>query len=187
MKKMMSGFIAILSFVLFSCNSNDQKDPKDIADEKNDKKMENTKMADDAGFVTDVADGGMLEIKLGELAQTKASLVIVKDLAKMLISDHTKANNELAEAARKSNISMATGLSADRQKKYDDLAAKTGIDFDKEYTDLLKSAHEKTIKKLEEEIAGGHNADIKAWATTTLPVIKHHAEMVAQVYDKVRK
>lgn len=188
MKQFMIGLLAIGCLTVMACNNaGKETDAKEMADDKNDKKMEVTKVDNDADFVTAVADGGMLEVKLGELAQSKSGSALVKDLAKMLVNDHTKANNELAEAARKNNITMATGLSSDNQAKYDDMAAKSGVDFDKAYTALLKSAHEKTIGKLDDEIANGHNADVKAWATATLPVIKHHSEMVVQVHDKVHK
>lgn len=188
MKKIMTIMAVCCSFAFISCD-NDKKetDSKEIAEDKNEAKFDNTKMENDAEFVTDVADGGMLEVKLGELAQTKAGSADVKELGKMLTAEHAKANGELAVAAAKNNITMASGLSTDNQKKYDDLAAKSGAEFDKDYTHFLKEAHEKTIKKIEDEIANGKNADIKAWATATLPVIKNHADMVNKVHDKVNK
>lgn len=189
MKKTFLATVAIASLFIVSCNSSDtdSTDSKKQAETQNEQKFDDTKMENDAEFVTDVADGGMLEVKLGDLAQTNSTNAQVKELGMMLKNEHAKANADLVAAAKKNNVTVAADISNDSKKKYDDLAVKKGADFDKDYTALLKDAHAKTIEKLEKEISDGKNADIKAWATATLPVIKHHNEMILKVHDDVRK
>src|SRR5690606_24592746 len=114
------------------------------AEEANEQKFNNA-MEDDAEFVVSVADGGMLEVRLAEMAQTKATSQEVKDFAGMILSDHTKVNEELKNISLQKNISIPASLSDDKQEKYDDLNKKTGVDFDKAYISSMIKDHKKDI------------------------------------------
>ena len=48
------------------------------------------------------AQAGMVEVKLGEVAAQKATKPDVKEFGAMMVSDHSKANNELKAIAAKS-------------------------------------------------------------------------------------
>lgn len=58
--------------------------------------------APDQQFVTEAAEGGMLEVKLGELASQKGVSQEVKTFGKTMVTDHTKVNEELKALAQKS-------------------------------------------------------------------------------------
>lgn len=68
-------------------------------------------------------------------------------------------------------------------KKYDELAKKTGADFDKAYLSAIIDDHKKNIKLFERESKRGDDAELKSWATNTLPTLRHHLEM-AQAIEK---
>lgn len=68
-------------------------------------------------------------------------------------------------------------------KKYDELAKKTGVDFDKAYLSAIIDDHKKNIKLFERESKRGDDAELKSWATNTLPTLRHHLEM-AQTIEK---
>ena len=180
MKKVIGYSFIALAISVASCNNGDDKstDAKDVAKDQNDKKFDSTNKEDDAKFAVNVADGGMLEVKLGQLAQMNGSSAAVKEFGKSMVTDHTKAGDELKAAAQKYNISLPAALSDDSQKTYDKLAAKKGADFDKDYTDQMKDDHEKTIKAFQKEADNGNNAELKGWAATTLPTLQHHLDMV---------
>jgi len=187
MKKLFVAF-AVVS-LLAACNSEEKKadqDSKDVAMDKNEKKFDTTDLKDDTKFVVEAADGGMLEVKLGELAQTNGAAPDVKMLGKMMVTDHGKANEELKTVAQKYNISIAAGLSDKYQKEYNELAAKKGKDFDKAYTDLMVDDHENDIKAFQDEADKGKIAELKTWASGKLPVLQHHLEMSKQAKDAVK-
>ncbi len=56
-------------------------------------------MDEDTEFMNEAASGGMMEVELGQLAANKAVSADVKKFAKMMVDDHTKANNELKSLA----------------------------------------------------------------------------------------
>jgi putative membrane protein len=184
MKKLL--ILAVFSVMALSaCDTKKAEDSKEVAEEQNEAKFDSTKMDDDAEWAVAVADGGMLEVKLGELAQTNASAASVKDFGMMMTKDHGAANSEFEKLAEQYNISLPTTLSEKSQKIYDDLAAKTGADFDKAYMNAMKDDHEEDIEMFKEEAEEGKNADLKAFASKTLPTLEKHLETVKNIKDKM--
>jgi len=192
MKKTILGLIACSSLILAaSCSDNQSTDSKEVAKESNEQKVDSNKlpaqMEDDSKFAVAAADGGMLEVQLGKLAATNASSKTVKDLGKMMVSDHSAANEELKALAARKNITLPSGLSDKSQKIYDKLAAKTGSDFDKAYTEDMVDDHNEDISDFKKEVDKGTDADVKAWAAGKVPVLEHHLEMSKTAKDAVHK
>lgn len=134
----------------------------------------------DKKFVKCVAEDGLYEVKISELAKTNALSIDVKVLANHMIEDHSKANSELKELAEKKGIEVPAVMSSKAIKYYDKLAKKQSKDFDKAYTKCLMMDHNKDICKFKKEIKKGGDTDIKAWAAKTLPVLEHHKEMIEE-------
>ncbi len=59
----------------------------------------------DAVFAVKAAQGNMAEIKMGELAAQKASNADVKAFGQQMVTDHTKANDELNGGDRRQRSS----------------------------------------------------------------------------------
>jgi putative membrane protein len=189
MKTTITTLLAATVLAMFTAcgnSENNTADSKEVAKDQNDAKFDDTKMEDDTKFAVAAADGGMMEVELGKLAQTNASLQQVKDFGKMMVEDHSKANDELKALAQQKNISLPSALSDDKQKKYDDLAAMKGRDFDKAYTDFMVSDHKDDIEEFKDEAEKGADADIKNWAGGKVPVLEHHLEMAQAAKDAVK-
>src|SRR3954468_15081142 len=73
---------------------------------------------DSKEFAMKAAEGGMLEVKLSQLAQQKATSQEVKDLARKIEQDHTQANNQLTAVARQKNINLPNDLQGESQEYY---------------------------------------------------------------------
>lgn len=135
----------------------------------------------DREFITKAVAGGMLEVKLGELAQQKASAADVKQFGQHMVDDHGKANTELKQLAESKNVPVATELKGDEKKMYDKLSALSGADFDRQYITGMIQDHKDDIADFEKESKEGKDSEAKAWATKTLPTLKSHYEMIQQV------
>jgi putative membrane protein len=134
----------------------------------------NALSAQDKKFADAAATGGMMEVMLGQLASSNASNATVKSLGAMMVKDHGKANDELKKWASASGYTLPTSLNADQQKKYDDLKAKKGAEFDRMYADLMVSDHQKDIAEFKKQASEGSEASLKSFASTTLPTLEHH-------------
>jgi putative membrane protein len=178
MKRLTGIFSFAIALTLISgCGEKHEDDSKKMAEDFNESKFDNTGMEDDMKFVIDAADGGLLEVKLGELAKTKAVMPEVKEHAQHMIDDHSKANEELKALAAQKNITLPQDLSEDHKKDFNDLNEKSGEDFDKAYVEFMVKDHKKDIDKFEEEYNKGKDEDIKKWASEKLPTLRHHLEM----------
>jgi putative membrane protein len=184
MKKITLTSFVLASMLLFSaCDSNKSEDTKDVAEEQNEQKLDDTSLEDDSEFAVAAADGGMMEVQLGELAQTNATSADVKKFAKTMAEEHGKANEELKALAQLKNITLPMSLSDDKQKKYDDLSKKKGTEFDKAYISYMVDDHKEDVSEFEEAAEDAKDAEVKSWAAGKVPTLKHHLEMAEALND----
>jgi putative membrane protein len=195
MKKLsFATLIAIAAFAFQSCN-NTPKDAKENADSLN-KTKDTTKnvaatggiavTSKDAKFATDAANGGMAEVALGKLAQTKATNVQVKSFADMMVTDHSKANEELMAIAKAKNITLPAAPDADHQKKLEDLSKLSGKDFDKAYVDAMVDGHKKTLDLMQMAAKDCKDTELKAFAAKTAPVVETHLDAIKKIHDSMK-
>lgn len=138
----------------------------------------------DQKFMETAAAGGMLEVEWGKLAQSKSQDAQVKDFGSMLVKDHSAAGDELKSLAGSKGVSLPASLPKDEQKKLDKLDKSKN--FDKDFVKDNVSAHKKVIKAFEKESKSGKDADVKAFATKTLPTLQAHLQH-AQDMEKAMK
>jgi len=136
-------------------------------------------------FYTDAAQGGMTEVELSKLALRKSQNAEVKKFAQMMVSDHGKANDELKALAGKKSVKLPDGVSSGQKSTIEDLGKLTGADFDKKYVETMVKDHEKTVALFEDN-ADNSDAEIKAFATKTLPTLKSHLEMINGIHSKMK-
>jgi putative membrane protein len=131
---------------------------------------------DDTDFAVTAANSGMAEVKASEVAQQKAQDQRVKDYAAMLVQDHTKANEELKTLAANKNITLPAAPGEEQLQDISDLNEKSGADFDKEYMGMMVDDHQMDVDLFEEAAEDSDDAEIRAFASKTLPTLKKHLE-----------
>ncbi|MES2514874.1 MAG: DUF4142 domain-containing protein [Bacteroidota bacterium] len=141
----------------------------------------------DKKFVACMALTGLLEIKISELAEANGLAIEVKDIAKHMIDDHSKANNDLKLLADRKNISFPTTLNEKQQKMYDKMAKLKGHDFDKHYIKCIAKGHKKMKCEMKKEVKKGADVDIEAWAQANLPTVQHHQDMTKAACKSIQK
>jgi putative membrane protein len=183
---------AAASFFILSCGGAGQQDAAKDAKDSNATKMDSTGTdtsgagktstipesvsKDDATFVVNAADAGMTEVQLGQLAQQKGMAKDVKDFGAMMEKDHTAAGDKLKALAAQKNITVPPTVSPEMQKNIDDLQKKSGKDFDKAYISMMVDDHKKVISAFEDESKKGSDADIRAFAESTLHTLRNHLQ-----------
>ena len=128
----------------------------------------------DNRFAADAAAGGMAEVKLGELAQEKASDPSVIAFGRRMAEDHTKAGEQLQQVARSQNITLPVALNATDQARYDQLSKLSGPEFDHAYMQMMVKDHERDVAEFQKEASSGKNPAIKHFAAQILPTLEDH-------------
>jgi putative membrane protein len=132
----------------------------------------------DTAFVNAAAVGGLTEVKLGQLAATNGDSAAVKSFGQHMVDDHTKANDELGAIAKGKGATPPSAPDKSHQAIVDKFSSLKGAAFDKAFWKQMHDDHVKTIALFEKESSSGKDADIKAFATKTLPTLKMHLQMV---------
>ena len=140
----------------------------------------------DRKFMEKAAEGGMAEVKLGQLASQKASADQVKQFGQRMVDDHGKANDQLKQLASTKNVTLPTDLDKSTQREYDKLSKLSGADFDREYMKHMVSDHKKDISEFKSESNKAKDADLKQFASSTLPTLQEHLTL-AQSAEQVAK
>lgn len=136
----------------------------------------------DTAFVTEAMKGDNSEVALGNLAEQKGSSAGVKDLGKMLVTDHGAHKQVVAALAQKANVPVTNDLNDEAKAEQKKLDGLSGAAFDKEFVRATVEDHQKDIAKYEQEAKSG-DAQSAAMAKTTLPTLKKHLQS-AQALEK---
>lgn len=154
-------------------STNDERDTTSMMDQ-NDNTAGMGLNDDVADFAVKAANGGMMEVQLGEYASKNATDKSVKDFGAMLAKDHSKANDELKSMASSKNIALPATVGQDKTDMMTDMMKKTGKDFDKDYMNKMVSVHKDDIDMFQKAADDSKDNDIKAFAAKTLPTLKKH-------------
>ena len=131
----------------------------------------------DASFVKMASAAGLAEVSLGKLATDKGQSDAVKTFGQAMVDDHTKAGDELKGIADGKSIPVSSAPMAADVQAADAIGKKDGAAFDAAFKAKMVADHEKVIKLFTKESTSGKDADLKAFATKTLPTLKHHLQM----------
>jgi putative membrane protein len=140
----------------------------------------------DKQFVMKAANGGMAEVAGGQTASQKATNADVKTFGQRMVTDHSKANDELKQLATTKGLALPSAPDAEHQKKLDALSSKTGKAFDKAYMDDMVKDHEEDVAEFQKESTSAQDPDLKNWVTKTLPTLQEHLRMAKDTQKKVK-
>jgi putative membrane protein len=137
--------------------------------------------AADKTFMTTAAADGMAEVELGRLASEKATRQDVKDFGKMMVDDHSKANDELKSLAAQKNVTLPAEPKPQHKAEKARLEKMSGVAFDDAYLKAMVKDHQKAVDLFTREASSGRDPETKAWAAETLPKLKEHLEHVKRL------
>jgi putative membrane protein len=195
--------MALMGFGAAACSdtssnmSNSTTTNKAITANNNTAKMENANTANSgnsnanadrssADFWKKAAEGGMAEVELSKVAQTKAQNAEVKKFAQTMVTDHTKANDELKALAAKKSVTLPTELDAAHKSTLDKLKGLSGAEFDKAYVDAMVSDHDAAVDLFKKQAGDGSDGDLKSFAAKTLPTLEGHQKMIMGIQGKMK-
>jgi putative membrane protein len=127
----------------------------------------------DQRFIRSAIEAGLAEVVLGKLAVEQATSDKVKEFARMMVSDHTSASDELRVMAKGKNVALPD-VCITCKDKIRDLQRFRGREFDRRYVQLMVSEVQEAIATFSDESRAGGDADLRAWATKRLTSLQQN-------------
>ncbi|HWW61118.1 MAG TPA: DUF4142 domain-containing protein [Thermoanaerobaculia bacterium] len=140
----------------------------------------------DKSFANDAAQAGMAEVNAGNMGLQKTSNADVKAFAQRMVTDHTKANDELKQLATTKGLTLPADVNDEQKAAAAHLSGLSGAEFDKAYMDHMVADHEKAVSLFQNESTSGGDADLKSWAGTTLPTLQQHLQLAKDTKAKLK-
>jgi len=134
----------------------------------------------DQEFLKKAATVNMMEMELGKAAQRLSQNEAIRKHAESIVRDHSASQKELEALAEKKGFSLPTQLPEADRSALARLEEKQGEAFDKAFLDFSQKGHQNTIALFERALSRSQDADVKAWAEKTLPVLRQHLAMTQQ-------
>lgn len=136
---------------------------------------------EDKIFLRKAAEGGIAEVKLGQLAAQKGSSDEVKAFGQKMVDDHTRMNNEMAQVADSLGVMLPKSMNKEDQAEYDKLNGLSGNDFDMEYLSLMVKDHHKDLHEFRMEAASHADPALRDEVVKAEGVIHDHTVMVDKI------
>jgi putative membrane protein len=136
----------------------------------------------DKSFIEKAAKASMAEVDISRVALERSTNPQVKELAQMVIDDHSRANDALSSIALTKGVTLPAKDMDDTNK----WSKKSGKDFDEDYIEKMVSAHKDAVELFEKQANKGGDLDTKTFARDTLPKLQHHLQMALDLKKTVK-
>jgi putative membrane protein len=141
-------------------------------------------LASDSAFIQTAGSLGLLQVKLGKLAMNKASSNAVRDFAKRMVTDYTKANEQLAAGAKQAAYPRPVLLRPHQQifNRFNDMGQAA---FDKKYMEEMVTQYDDAVRMFEQEAKEGRVQSLKQLASSLLPEVQQQQSLATQTASSV--
>jgi putative membrane protein len=141
-------------------------------------------LAADSNFIQLAGSLGLLQVKLGKLAEEKGSSPAVREFGKKMIADYSKVNEELAAGAKQAAYPAPIMLRQHQQIL--ERFVRTGrSSFDKKYMAEMVSEHGEAARLFRQEAESGRVASLKQVASQMLPTVQQHLTLATETAGTV--
>lgn len=137
-------------------------------------------------FAAKAARGGILEIKLADLALSHSHDADVESFARKMKQDHTSIDDKLKAAAQSGSAPLPSGLNDEQQHTVASLESLNGQDFDKAYADTMVKDHQEDVSLFQDASTNASTQQLRDFASQTLPTLKEHLQLAQQLQSKVQ-
>ncbi|HYE05480.1 MAG TPA: DUF4142 domain-containing protein [Planctomycetota bacterium] len=137
----------------------------------------------DQYFLVQAAIINESEIAASRLAAERAASPRVKQFAQHMITDHTAANNELKQLAKRKDVNLVERPDEAHVMTAAHLSELTGEQFDREYIAEMVADHAKAVSLFTSRARVATDPEIRAFAERMAPQLEEHLRM-AQALDK---
>ena len=141
-------------------------------------------LASDSVFIQKAGSVGLLQVKLGQLAEKKGASPAVVEFGKRMVADYSKANEELKAAATAAAFPAPALLRQDQQT-FDRFNGKGRSSFDKAYMAEMVARHNEEVRLFQRESTGGRVQSLKQLASRMLPELQQRLSLATETAGSV--
>ena len=141
-------------------------------------------LASDSAFIAKAASAGLLQVKLGKLAEKQGTSPSVVEFGKRMVADYSRTNEQLKSAAKNAGF-LAPALLRQDQQIFDRFNSMGRSSFDKNYMAEMVKQHNEEVRLFQEEAAGGRVQSLKQLASAMLPELQQRLTLARETAGAV--
>lgn len=144
---------------------------------------------DSSEFVKKAGEAGAAEVVMGKMGASKATSAHVKAFAQRMVTDHTKANKELATTASAKGIEVPTSPSMMHKAMGEKMEHQSaGQEFDRDFMKQMVKDHEAAVELFSSATQAQQlDPELRALAKKTLPTLRQHLDDAQALQAKLGK
>jgi putative membrane protein len=146
--------------------------------------QQSASLESDSIFIQTASSVGLLQVKLGKLAEKKASNPAVVEFGKRMLNDYSKVNQEFAAAAKQAAF-PAPVLLREHQQLLDRFNRMGRSSFEKQYMTEMVKQHRDEVALFQRESEGGRVQSLKELASRMLPDLHERLTLATETAGSI--
>jgi len=129
---------------------------------------------DDITFLKKAASGNAAEIGAARHVAQAGANAEVKAFANKLLTEHSKAQQELQTLAKKKGVELPTEMAGDNKDTMASLTKLSGKELDKRYAKEMVERHDDHLKEHKDALKELKDPDLRAWVEQKVGQLEGH-------------
>jgi putative membrane protein len=138
----------------------------------------------DSVFIQTASSAGLLQVKLGKLAEKQGSSSAVVEFGRRMVDEYSKANQELATAAKQAAF-PAPVIMRQHQQLLDRFRQTSRSSFDKAYMAEMIKQHTEEVRLFEGQAKSGRVQSLKQRAEKMLPELQKRLTVATETAGSI--
>jgi putative membrane protein len=134
----------------------------------------------DSAFISQVDEGHVTEIRLAQVAESRATDLGVKRFAQKMTQDHNRMRSEWTEVSSRNGLRLSTIMSPHHQEQMARLARLSGAEFDRAYMSTMVQNHQQTLNSLQTRGRSAQSPEVQQLVTRSIPAVQEHLRLAQE-------
>jgi putative membrane protein len=142
-------------------------------------------MSADSPFIREAASANLMEVHLGQVAQSKATNQAVKQFGQRMVTDHNNLQNQLTAMASAGGLKFTPSLDSRHAQQVSRVEKLSGPEFDRAYMQLMIQGHQEDVNNFRTQSQSARSTQVRTLAANSLPILQQHLSLAVQVGNQV--
>ncbi|HVH85470.1 MAG TPA: DUF4142 domain-containing protein [Terriglobales bacterium] len=196
MAALMPALLGVASLIAFGQQGQPSPDQSQPAQSQSSEQqpMQMKSMSAESELLSKMHMANQMEIKAGQLAESKGTTPAIRTYGQLLVRDHSYADKRITDLAKQQGIQlMQTPMpnSPDEKQKMDmqkqmmaGLEQAQGADFDRQFIEFNVKAHEMAVNMVSMGSQQLKPSPVKTLASKMVPILKQHGDIAQHLEQR---